>query len=377
MTVFKYFLKNAARRKSIFIIYFAVLMIISLLNTMGAKNREEQSFSEYKPSIALIKEESSELADALEAYLKERGIPVEAPDTLEEGKEMIFLNRADAVVRIPAQVEQRLVNGKYCIEILYDNKSIQGHIVENQLYKYLLLLKATEKEESFDFTLVNRALEKKVEVIFREKDAEADGNRRNDFAFYFKFSAYMITAVLIGMIGLAMSDFQNNNVLQRIRSSSMKTLRLQILLYSGQLFITFLITGVVLLTGIALQKGRVSGPDLSRTILNLSVFSLAILSLTFMINSITGNKHVKSALSTVVSLGMGFLSGVMLPQEFLSDFTLNLSKCMPMYYYVRINDNPNIDSAELFLNLGIQLGFAVFFLGIGIMAAHLKRKKLV
>lgn len=375
MTVFKYFLKNASRRKSFLIVYFLVLMGIAILNTSGSIKRTDKSFAEYKPKIAVVNEAQSESAKNLERYCESISFIRTAPDSLKAAREMVFMEMLDAVVYIPGSFEENLLKGSSCVDILYDHKNIKGHIAENRIFKYLLLLKATESHTGFDPAFVDDLVRQEVEVVIREKTGDTDSYRQNWYSSYFRFSAYMITAVVIGVIGLAMSDFQKNEMVLRIQASSTSTIKIQSQTYLGQLSVTFFITFLVILSGMLIQKGNVAGADLGRHMINLFLFSLSVLSLTFMINNITGNKHVKSALSTVLSLGMAFLSGVMIPQEYLGDFTLKLARMFPMYYFVKVNDNPSISSGELYLNLGIQLGFAVVFLLIGVLIANLKRKK--
>lgn len=377
MTVYKYFLKNAFRRKSFLIVYFTMMMIFSVMNTSSSVKENQGSFQAYKPKVAVINESDSRLYGDLAAYLETVSVIKETPESMEAAREMVFMEKVDVVVRIPKDVEERLLRSENCVEILYDNKNIKGHIIENQLYKYLLLLKATESESGFDSELVDRLVKEEVEVVFRETETKhEDIYRKEWFSFYFRFSGYMITAVLIGIIGMTMSDFQKEEVSSRIQASSMKMFRLQMQMYLGQLSIAVTILLMVILFGIIMQKGQVfNGGNIGRHILNLSVFSLSILSMTFLINNIVKNKVVKSALSMVISLGMSFISGVMVPQEYLGELTLNLSKATPMYYFVRISDNINLESGELCRNIVIQLGFALLFLLLGILADHVKRRK--
>ena len=377
MTVYKYFLKNAFRWKSFLIVYFTFMIIFSIVNTGSYVKDSQSGFQSYKPSLSVINESDNRLCEDLESYLGRIAMIKEAPESMAEAKEMVFMEKVDAVVRIPKDFEERLTYSKNCVEILYDAKNIKGHIIENQLYKYCLFLKATESASGFDSDLVDRLVTQEVDVVFREDKVNSENNyRKKWFSFYFRFSGYTITAVLIGIIGMTMSDLQKDETALRIQASSMNTFRLQLQIYLGQLSITGIILLMVIVFAVIIQKGRIfDGIDIGKYILNISVFSLSILSLTFLINNIVKNKVVKSALSTIISLGMSFISGVMIPQEYLGELTLNISKAMPMYYFVRNNDNVNLVSGELHINILIQLGFALMFLLLGMLIAHMKRKK--
>lgn len=377
MTVYKYFLKNAFKLKSFLIIYLAIMIIFSIINATGSVKENQNGFQEYKPNLAVINKSNSKLCEHFENYLKTIAVIKEAPENIERAREAVFLEKVDVVIIIPENFEERLKGTKNCIEVLYDRKNTKGHIIENQLYKYFLLLKATQSPVGFDTDLVDRIMKEEVKVIFREnKNNDNDIYRKEWFSSYFRFSGYMITAVLIGIIGMTMSDFQKEEVLRRIQASSIKTLKFQIQIYSGQLSITAIILFIFILLGIIIQKGQIfDGIYIGRYILNLSVFSFSVLSLTFLINNIVKNKVVKNALSTIISLGMSFISGVMIPQKYLGELTLKIAKAMPMYYFVKNNDYNNLASAELYKNIVIQLLFALIFLLSGILVANIKRKR--
>lgn len=378
MTVYKYFLKNAFRRKGFMLVYFIVLMSLSVFNSISSVKDPSKQFEDYKPSLAIINDSKSELSGKLVEYLNKISFDKKPPSDMREAREWIFIEKADVVVYIPEDFEQRLDKRENCVDILYDSKNIKGHIIENQLYKYLLILGATKEGAAYDADRVEKIIEKEVEVVFREGGSKGDDRTREQwFSFYFTFSGYIILAVLIGIIGLTMSDFQKKEVVMRVQASAARTSKIQIQTYLAQMSITAIVVFLVIFFGILIQKGRIGGVDIGTYIINLCVFSFSVLGLTFMINNLTGNKYVKSALSTVLSLGMAFISGVMIPQEYIGSFTLNLAKFLPMYYFVRINDQIHINSSDLYLNLGIQLGFAGLFLAFGLLVSHLKRKKII
>ncbi|NMA86372.1 MAG: ABC transporter permease, partial [Tissierellia bacterium] len=113
--------------------------------------------------------------------------------------------------------------------------------------------------------------------------------------------------------------------------------------------------------------------DFGKYIINTIVFSFTILCLTFFINSFTKNKFVITALSTVLSLGISFISGVMVPQEFLGEKTLALAKFFPNYYFVKINNITVNSFSDIGFELLMQLLFAFAFILLGLYFSKVKQ----
>ncbi len=66
--------------------------------------------------------------------------------------------------------------------------------------------------------------------------------------------------------------------------------------------------------------------NLVKYLINIVAFSFSILCLTFLINNLTSNKFIINGISTVLSLGTSFISGVMVPQQFLGEEVLKIAK---------------------------------------------------
>ncbi len=79
------------------------------------------------------------------------------------------------------------------------------------------------------------------------------------------------------------------------------------------------------------------------------------------------------AIATVLSLGISFISGVMVPQEILSENVLNIAKFFPVYYFIKAN-NTYIDSLwDIRGELLMIILFAVVFLLVGLIISNRSR----
>jgi ABC-2 type transport system permease protein len=83
--------------------------------------------------------------------------------------------------------------------------------------------------------------------------------------------------------------------------------------------------------------------------------------------NLTRNRAAISAISTVFSLGLSFISGAFVPQELVSESVLNVSKAFPMYYFIRANRNslvweemvPDILMQLVFFTVYVMIAFVL------------------
>ncbi|MFA7411306.1 MAG: ABC transporter permease [Tissierellaceae bacterium] len=192
------------------------------------------------------------------------------------------------------------------------------------------------------------------------------------FKFYFNFTSYIILALYISVIGFVMIEFNEAQVEDRRKVSSIKFLKFNRQVYLGQLTMAVFISAVFILGSIVLKGKYIGEVNFAKYAINLMVFSLAALCLVFLINNITNNRFVISAISTVLSLGVSFISGVMVPQEFLGEKVLAIARLFPIYYFVKINEMEVASILEMKCDILMQLLFAVIFL---IMGLHFSRAR--
>lgn len=375
MTVYKYFVRTAWRKRWIALIYLVIFIFFSVMNISRSANREETVFTPSHPTIGILCQSESETAKRLCDYLEIYSTVKEVSSDLAEAREMIFLEKVDAIVVIPNDFEQQLQGKQPVAEVLFDFKNMKGHLVSNQLNKYLMLLKATEQNGVYDEAKVLRAMKKeiKVSLISNRQASSRSEDLEQWFRNYYNFAGYIMLAIYIGVIGIVMSDFQEENVVRRIHSAAKSNLSVQIQTYAGQLTAAFCITGFLASASLILQRNNLGEIHLFKYLVNIGVFSFVVLGITFLINNLTNNRNVKNALSTVISLGLAFISGIMIDQEFLSTATLKIAKFFPAYYFVKLNNLTAADTTKIMTYLGIQLLFALAFLVLGIYFGKKKR----
>lgn len=372
MTVFKYFIKIALRNKGVILSYTIIFFILSIIN--GNTNyKNETNFIEKKLDIGIVDNSNSELSRALVKFIEKKNNIVPTTPDENDIREKIFLGIADAVLIIPKDFEEKINNKVSAIELYKDDRTPEAYQVENQINKFISFAKATYEDNKYDLSMVSSALDESIEVSLVATDEKDINEKVNTwFRIYFNFSSYIILAIYISVIGFVMTDFTSKEIENRRKVSSIKFLKFNREIYLGQLAIAAFITSIYLVGCIILRGKYLGEVDFAKYLVNTIVFSFAALCLVFLINNITSNKFVLSGVSTVLSLGTSFISGVMVPQEFLGEKVLRIAKFFPTYYFVKINDM-NINSLlDVKYELSMQLLFAMAFLVVGLYLSKVK-----
>ena len=373
MTVYKYFMRIALRNKGIIISYTIIFFILSILN--GSSNaQKEGSFMATKLNIGIVDNSNSELSRSLKDYLCKKNNIIETFKDREDIKEQIFLEAVDAVIVIPRDFNEKVGQKENCIELYKDDRKIESYQIQNQINKFLTFVNATNNNGEYDLEAVNLALDENANVELIESNNNGNGSAELWFKHYFNFTSYIIIAIYIAVLGFVMTDFTDDKIQSRMKISSKKFLQLNKEMYLGQLTVASMITLIFILGSIVLRGKYIAEVDFSKYLINIIVFSFSILCLTFLINNLTNNKFVKNGLSTVLSLGTSFISGVMVPQQYLGEKVLTIAKFFPTYYFVSINEMVVNSFSDMRYELFMQLLFAVAFLLMGLYFSKAKQR---
>ncbi len=374
MTVFKYFIKSALRLKWVIIGYTIIFFILSVLNGANTESKEIV-FMETNLDIGVVDRSNSQLSEGLIQYLDINNTITKMDNDMDYIKEQIFLEVVDLVIIIPEDFKTLVEDKQKSLEIIRDDRKMGPLQIENEINKFLAFANAKYSDGEFHLTEVNAALNKEVEVeLLKGVNTSQSKGSTLWFKYYYNFTSYIIIAIYVAVMGLIMADFNNKNIQDRMKVSSKKLLKFNTEMYLGQVVIGLLITTVLVLGSIAMKGKHIGEVEFLKHVVNVYVFSFAILCFTFLINNITTSRFVINGISTVASLGTSFISGVLVPQEFLGEKVLAIAKFFPTYYFVRINNMSISSFSQIRYNLLMQVLFGVVFLSIGLYFSKIKQK---
>lgn len=374
MTVYKYFLRVAAKYKVAILIYTMIFFMLSIINGVSTE-RKEVKFEDTKLNIGIIDNMNSELSKGLIDYLGEKNNIV---DTIEDEayiKEQIFLEVVDGVIIIPEDFDEKVGNKEESIKIYKDDRKIGASYLSQQIEKFLVFVNASNEGGELELDSVKMALNEKANVkILDDNTKKGNIAAKIWFKYYYNFTSYIIVAIYITVIGLIMMEFKDEKIENRMKISSKKFIKYNGEIYLGQITLGILITSIFILGSIVLKGKHIGEVDFSKYLINVFVFSFSILCFTFLINNLVRNKFVVSGVSTVASLGTSMISGVMVPQEFLGEKVLTIAKFFPTYYYVRINEMDVNSFLDMRYEIFMQVLFGIAFLLMGLYFSKIKRK---
>lgn len=198
-------------------------------------------------------------------------------------------------------------------------------------------------------------------------------------AFYFNFSTYVITAVIILIIGIVIFEIKRTAVFRRIQVAPYSQSKFLLGIVLASVLMAF---GLVVLTYLL---GLLTIPAVMLSIkglyffLSTLLFVLPLTSVAVFLGIVVPKIELISMLSTVLSLAQAFLSGAFVPREFLSDFILWTGRVFPGSYTVRINnlivENQAGNVGLIIGNAAILIVYAGLFFGLSFFAIQNRYKK--
>ncbi len=380
MTVFKAFLKILRKNLAMIIVYTMILVIFGGLSTQSQS--ETLSFTAVKPDILIVnKDEEKGITKGFIEYIKDNSNTPKIEDNEEARNDALFYNDTDYIIYIPEGFNEDFMSGKIdTLEVKKANNfnaSFTDMLI-NRYFKMASIYRNKITDQSELVNTIKNSLENDTNI---EITSQLDTTALSQAAFFFNFESYSIMVCLIFIISLILSIFNSEKIRKRnaISSTSYKKsnriLLLCNLLYAFVVWLiyfilAFIIVGDVLWTSNGLML-----------ILNSFIHLLAITSLAFMIGNLVTNRDAINGVVNVVGIGSSFLCGVFVPLSYLPNSVISMAKCLPTYYYVKSNEIiaelevVSIDTLhEVFINMGVLLGFSVLFLVISNIVSKKKRK---
>jgi ABC-2 type transport system permease protein len=199
--------------------------------------------------------------------------------------------------------------------------------------------------------------------------------------YYFNYLGYIMIVCFILGISNVMMSFNGLELRRRQFASplSSRGFNLQLILANLMFVLAYLLVYIVI--------GYISNPfgsfnlSLVLTWINALIFALVVLCISYFIGILVKGKNAIQAISTGLSLGMAFLSGMFVPQQFLGSAVIRVASFLPSYWYVKANNTIGDVSDYSFKHLApvlqymaVQIGFVALFLALILVVAKRKRQ---
>lgn len=380
MHVFKYFFCLLKKNLGMAIMYLGIFLVIFFLVSGQAKSQVEE-FTDKKIQYTVIDNDQTSLSQGIVDFMNQKHTYVEQEDDKNTLSDALYYGDIKMLITIPKGFTEDFLDSSNEISLSYVNRPGENNFfVVSQIERYLSMVKVyCDNGSSLDEALDQAAEKQKIETkvtMFEEQSKEG-----NKFQYFFQYLPYMYISIIVNVLGMILILFRKEDLRKRniCGALSYKKQQLQIGCAS---FVMALVVWLFMVV-VFLITGGAGAFDSSMLYaqLNSFVFVMVSVSITYMISQLVSKLQVLSMIANVLGLGMSFLCGVFVPQQYLGAGVLMVGKFLPAYWYVRLNNvlfhatnTGNALTTDVFICIGIQVLFVIACFVIGMVAGRRKKE---
>ena len=376
MTIFKTYWKIVKKNIGIIILYTVMLLVFGTMNLKANKNSFE--FISSKPDIIIVNNSSGIITDNLISYLKTNA-NVKNITNENDIDDAVFFRDANYVIYIPKEFENKIENGKEFNIDIKTNNSYDSYIASELLNRYLDVFSKymnLYNDKILAIQKLDNTLNKKASVIIENKTS-----LNSKTSLFYNFSSYSIMAIVIYIICLVLSSFNDEKISKRTSVSGMNYKTFNNYLYISSFTFTFIIFIVYLILSFLILKSSILNINGILYSLNMFIFFIVSFTMAILISNLVKSKGAISGVVNVISLGSAFLCGAFIPVKYMPSFALKIAHIFPTFYFIDNNEYiasiQNFDKASydfVLKNFIIMIVFIIFFLILNTLVTRFKRK---
>jgi ABC-2 type transport system permease protein len=388
MQVFKAYFKILKKHKTSVLIYAIMFLAITVGISSNIKVENEQYEASKVATMVINEDGQSALVDGFLNYLSNYATFVEEEEDEDARREALFYHKAKYILTIPKGFSENFMgDGTITLKKQIIPDSVEAMSLDNAIDNYFNMAKVYLKHvPNIDYDKLNLYIENNLKNETQVKfnvEIQDDVTYLNGFnSNFFNYLAYVLIAVFITAISMIMYSFNGVDIHRRHTASplSSRNMNLQLILANLIFVIDFLFLFIV--AGFVLNRSRVINANTILVWLNALVFSFTALSISFLIGMTVNSRKAIGAISTALSLGLSFISGIFVPQQYLGASVLRVASFTPTYWYVKAN-NALINVTEfhwselskVFGYMAIQTGFTIAIISIAMVISKRKRQQ--
>lgn len=388
MQVFRTYFKIMKKQLVSLILYGIMFIAITLLITFFIIRDNSKEFAVSRVPILLINNDSdNEFIDAFTSYLEGYVKFIEVEDRDGARRDALFYHEVNYILTIPKGFTEGFLNGDDLMltkEIL-PNMMTAVQSVDSAIDNYLNMARTYisynpgfKLKELINFLKMNPVPETEVIIDSGKKDT-LDAAEFN--TYYFNYLGYIMVVCFVLGVSTVMMSFHGLEIRRKQFAApvSSKNFNLQLILANLLFVLVYLF--IFIIVGYLTNPFRRLDLGLVLTWINALVYAVVVLCISYLVGITVKSKNAVQAISTALSLGLAFLSGMFVPQQFLGPAVIRVASFLPSYWYVRANNtigeisNYSIKNlTQVFEYMAIQIGFAAVFLAIILVVAKRKRQ---
>lgn len=389
MKVFKVYFKILRKQLLPVLIYCGLFLAFIILISVNFFNEGvNMEFKETKVRAAVFNQDKeSTFIDGFLEYLGKRVSYVEIEDSDEARSDALFFREAVYIITIPEGFTEAFIAGEnaYLLRQTVPD-STQAFFIDNVIDRYLntarIYLKNMRHLSPGDLSLyINHTFENETNVSFDLLQKGKDKSPEMYNKIFFNYLGYIMLACFIIAVSTVMISFHSVDIRRRHSASPITSRTMNFELILSNVIFVMVYTLVLIAVGYVFNPYRVININTLLYWANAGVFAITVLSISYLIGIAVKSKKAISALSTALSLGLAFISGMFVPQELLGDAVIKAASFTPSYWYVRVNGmigtltKYDWDSiSEIAGSMVIQMGFTAAIFAVALVVSKKKRQ---
>ena len=386
MKIFESFMKIMRKHMKTSLIYIMVFLIIGIAMTKSSSDSEE-GYTARRLRVSVTDLDDTEASREIVAFIGKNHDIVKVSDDKDDRLDALYFTKIHVILTIEEGYSEKLERGE--TTGLFTEISVPGtnttQLFDSQLSRYISLVSAsvaggrTSAEASVK---VSEVLSQEIETeMFRDV---GEGSEKEEVQYYFfKYLAYIFVAVLMNGLCPILLTFRRKDIHNRIGCSGISSHSQLMELSLATLIFVIGVYVLLIGAGVALFGGNMFTGKGLLSMLNAFVFIIVTMMICMFVSTFSPSINTLSMISNVVGLGMSFLCGVFVPQNYLGDAALNIGKLLPTYWYVKASnilmekEGEVLAYGSFFICIGVQIAFAAALFCITLLISKNKRQSEV
>ena len=378
MTVFKGYMKIIGQNRMLILLYVAIFFGCTLLFQSTA-GKSETSYQAEKMNIGIVDKDGGSLAESLTEYLGNLHHLIPVENDVSEIQEKLYYREVDYVVRIPENFYEKCIEGDEKLSVTKIPDTYSGSYVDQQINSFLNNAR-TYQASGFTEAESASALEKtkSVKVTFSNDEKSIEDA---PYVYYFRYMPYLFLALFGFVMGNILIVFHNSDLKKRMAASPVSGRRQSLegtlcMSLAGLTLWIFVIVIGILFYG----RDFYTSENFVYYLLNSASMLFVDIALAYLMGTIAPNRDALTGIANIISLGMCFLGGVVVPLEFMGSHVKAVSHFLPVYWYEKANDllanfaHMTVSAREQFFKaVIIQLVFVGAFICLTLVIEKYKR----
>ncbi len=383
MKIFESFMKIMRKHLTTSFIYITIFVVIGIMMTKSSSN-SDVGYTDRRLRVSVTDHDDTEASREIVDFIAENHDIVEVSENKDKQLDSLYYTNTHIILTIEEGYSEKLGRGE--TTGLFTEISVPGtnmsQLFDSQLNRYIGLVSASiagGKTPAEASAKASEVLSQEIETVMLN-DAGKNSEKEEVQYYYFVYLAYIFISVLINGLCPIHLSLKKKDINNRINCSGVSSysqlmqIMLATLIFVIGVYVLLIGAGAVLFGGnMFTGKGMLS-------MLNAFVFIIVAMMICLFISSLSPTMNTISMIANVIGLGMSFLCGVFVPQQYLGDGAISIGKFLPVYWYVKGCNNVMEKEGEIFsisgffICIGVQIAFAAALFCLTLLISKNRRQ---